>query len=90
MQHLQGDCTVLSKELLAVKKECSQMELEFEQKKKADQHDARNYKDIEFYIKLAKSESQRRGEEQARMKKLLNSIKHDLAKVRSNLLLANC
>ncbi|CAD5215089.1 unnamed protein product [Bursaphelenchus xylophilus] len=75
MERLRENCTMMSSELLAVKKECSLMELEFKQKYESDAIEARNYKEMKRFLQSAKDEIRRKGEENLRLRNEIKKLK---------------
>ncbi|CAD5210383.1 unnamed protein product [Bursaphelenchus okinawaensis] len=82
MERLRENCTVMSSELLSVKKECTLMELEFKQKYESDALEARNYKEMKRYLVSLNGELKRKTEESDRHRKELKKLREDLDKVK--------
>ncbi|KAI6221561.1 E3 ubiquitin protein ligase [Aphelenchoides besseyi] len=85
MQRMQENCTTMTTELLSVKKECAQMELEFKTKFEVDAIESRNYNEMKLLIDAARIDANRKTEEMNRMKKQIVTLKAEVAKTKESL-----
>ncbi|KAI6179097.1 E3 ubiquitin protein ligase [Aphelenchoides besseyi] len=85
MQRMQENCTTMTTELLSVKKECAQMELEFKTKFEVDAIESRTYNEMKLLIDAARTDGNRKTEDMNRMKKQIVTLKAEVAKTKESL-----